>query len=813
MMKKQIKIKMSVVSNNALHVIATACGAGSASVGSKGKGSSGKQKRGKNQRAYVPAEAHFQPEDIRAVRELLLPWYHCHRRRLPWRGDETPFTGVAEVLSSMASSSEASPSSSTSSSRAVRVSAYGTWVSEIMLQQTRVDTVIDYYTRWMSRFPTVHKLADASEEDVNSLWSGLGYYRRARLLHKGAKFVVTELGGVMPSTIAGLQKIPGIGPYTAGAIASIAFNANVPVVDGNVIRVLSRMRALAGSPKSTGLVQACWDVAERLNAPNEPGAFNQALMELGATICTPNSPLCDKCPVASQCRALAEAQGKALESERELLGSDGNARANERRHIVIDYSADEAEQAEARARASDATKYPFAKKKKKPRPETWAVGVVEHRGKFLLLKRPDSGLLAGQWEFPSVQIQQPGDQPAPSNEEARQASLDEFLSGVLTFADEKGECEAYPIRSESLGIKTHVFSHIKHTMLVSHERVSPEREVSAVDWDRDHMWATAEQLSGGSRDRDIAAFTDKIALTTGMRKVFKMVSEGTSSKKKVVPRPQKRRKTSAKTEVASKKISSFFKKKDTTSASNTEGLGNASVKGSGMFSGCMFYPVVPDLTDSNYQVRDFTHGLGSSQTASSTGKVKKYFIGRYNERRGSMYTSELFAGAGSSSDKWSASAENILKSDQALSERRDIHIGVDVGGPVGTPVHAFAEGKIHSLGYNAASLDYGYVIVTEHVLKGKTIWALQGHLSQSSVKDKNPGDKVVGGQCIGWFGAEHENGGWPPHVHFQLSLIEPATHDMPGVVSSAQHAQALHDYPDPRMVMGEHLYEGRGLFE
>ena len=134
-------------------------------------------------------------------------------------------------------------------------------------------------------------------------------------------------------------------------------------------------------------------------------------------------------------------------------------------------------------------------------------------------------------------------------------------------------------------------------------------------------------------------------------------------------------------------------------------------------------------------------------------------------------------------------------------------VGVDIGGAVNTPVHAFCDGVVHCCGYNSAKGDYGNVIVTEQTLAGRRVWALYGHLSAQSIVGRAAGQAVKGGEVLGWLGAPHENGGWPPHVHLQLSLVEPATHDLPGVVSAKSHAQALRDFPDPRMVLGP-LYEG-----
>ena len=213
------------------------------------------------------------------VSSLLLPWYDRCKRRLPWRDQPDP---------------------------------YATWVSETMLQQTRVETVLSYYPRFMTRFPTVQALAEAPLEDVLKLWEGLGYYRRAQNLHRGAQQVVRDFGGQLPRTPEALRTITGIGPYTAGAIASIAFGVSCPAVDGNVIRVVSRV---AGVREDVGIPSVQRRIAETATAwvPQErPGDFNQALMDLGASLCCPGTPDCIKCPLASRCSALAEDDAELL---------------------------------------------------------------------------------------------------------------------------------------------------------------------------------------------------------------------------------------------------------------------------------------------------------------------------------------------------------------------------------------------------------------------------------------------------------------------------------------------------------------------
>ena len=204
--------------------------------------------------------------------QSLLAWYDAHKRDLPWRRRQHD--------------------------------PYAVWVSEIMLQQTTVAAVIPFYHKWMDRFPTVQALADAPLDDVLKHWAGLGYYARARNLHKGAQAVVAEQGGRVPSDPKTLLGLPGIGRYTAGAILSIAFNQDAPIVDANVIRVLSRVHAVTGDPKTSTKTQAeLWRLAEEAIPKGRAGDFNQALMELGALICEPAAPRCASCPVHEECEA------------------------------------------------------------------------------------------------------------------------------------------------------------------------------------------------------------------------------------------------------------------------------------------------------------------------------------------------------------------------------------------------------------------------------------------------------------------------------------------------------------------------------
>jgi A/G-specific adenine glycosylase len=216
------------------------------------------------------------PAAIRKFQQELLTWFDGNKRDLPWRRSTDP---------------------------------YQIWVSEIMLQQTRVNAVIDYYSRFLSLFPTVAALAQAEEPDVLAAWSGLGYYRRARLMHKAAQVVVQQHDGALPSTAAELRKLPGIGEYTSSAIASIAFGEPVSVVDGNVERVLQRVFPGQEKPVAPS-AQAKWlqSRASSLLDSNRPGDFNQSMMELGATICLPQRPLCLQCPVHPFCATRGEHQ-------------------------------------------------------------------------------------------------------------------------------------------------------------------------------------------------------------------------------------------------------------------------------------------------------------------------------------------------------------------------------------------------------------------------------------------------------------------------------------------------------------------------
>jgi A/G-specific adenine glycosylase len=253
-------------------------------------------------------------------------WFDAERRDLPWRRTRDP---------------------------------YAIWLSEVMLQQTRVKTVEDYFPRFLRAYPTVAHLARADLADVLGAWSGLGYYRRARGLYAGAREVVSKYGGELPADAASLRAISGIGPYTAGAIASIAFGAREALVDGNVARVLARLFALRCDVRSPAGSREVWALAADLVPAERPGRHNEALMELGATICLPREPRCDACPVRELCAARREG------IEREL---------------------------------------PIAKKKKPPRKVTM-LALVSRRGQRVLLgRRRPGGLFGGLWEPPMVEV-------------------------------------------------------------------------------------------------------------------------------------------------------------------------------------------------------------------------------------------------------------------------------------------------------------------------------------------------------------------------------------------------------------------------
>ena len=305
------------------------------------------------------------PFDKLAFQKNLITWYEENKRILPWRQTTNP---------------------------------YYIWISEIMLQQTKVDTVIHYYEKFIQAYPTIGDLAAADEQEVLKLWEGLGYYSRARNLHHAAKEVVEKYDGIVPDDPTILGTLKGIGPYTRGAISSIAFGLPEPAVDGNVMRVLSRVLLMKDNISEAKTKTKFEHLIRELISQDHPSAFNQGLMELGALICTPTSPACLLCPVQNECRAFAEGM------EQEL---------------------------------------PIKLKKKKQRIEAYDVLLVQNNeGKVAIEQRPNKGLLANMWQFPMID----------------QLIMD-IEDGVLK--ESMDERYRIPINIENkLGEVRHVFSHI-----------------------------------------------------------------------------------------------------------------------------------------------------------------------------------------------------------------------------------------------------------------------------------------------------------------------------------------------------------------
>lgn len=307
------------------------------------------------------------------LRQHLLDWYQQQGRQLPWRESRNPYT---------------------------------IWVSEIMLQQTQVKTVIPYYERWLLQFPTVEALAQADQQTVLKVWQGMGYYARARNLHRAAQIVVQQYGGAIPSTFDDLMTLPGIGRTTAGGILSAAFNQPLPILDGNVKRVLARLHALSISPKKA--IALLWSWSDELLDKTHPRDFNQALMDLGATVCTPKQPDCLLCPWNQHCQAYN------LNMQHELPMTDS----------------------------------------KPPIPHK-LIGVAviwNERGQILIDRRKPEGLLGGLWEFPGGKVE-----PGETIEACIQREILEELGIMVAVGDR-------------LITVDHAYSHFRVTLHVHHCR-------------------------------------------------------------------------------------------------------------------------------------------------------------------------------------------------------------------------------------------------------------------------------------------------------------------------------------------------------
>ncbi|WP_270328080.1 A/G-specific adenine glycosylase [Enterococcus malodoratus] len=335
---------------------------------------------------------HWSEQEVNAFQTDFLTWYQQEKRNLPWRYNQDP---------------------------------YRIWISEIMLQQTRVDTVIDYFYRFMEEFPTIQNLADAPEDKLLKVWEGLGYYSRARNLQAAAKQIVTEFGGKFPTTVEQIRSLKGIGPYTAGAISSIAFEIPEPAIDGNMMRVVSRLFCIEADIAKASSRNEFDEAMRRIISQDQPGDFNQAMMDLGSSICTPTNPQCEICPIQKYCQAYRE---------------------------------------------NRQTAFPIKSKKQKPKDVYYIAGVIENKQQEILLQqRAESGLLAKMWLFPLEEVTE-----VHFNELKNQydpAAWDLFSSTqVAEDSPDFFTEEAIVWQKKVLGEVKHVFSHLRWHILVFYGR-------------------------------------------------------------------------------------------------------------------------------------------------------------------------------------------------------------------------------------------------------------------------------------------------------------------------------------------------------
>lgn len=343
------------------------------------------------------------------IAKKLLRWYASRTRELPWRERPEP---------------------------------YAVWVAEIMAQQTRLESMLPYYKHWMKRFPNIKSLAKSEEQDVLNLWEGLGYYGRARNLRRAAQVVTKEYSGRLPTDLKALRSLPGVGPYTAGAIASLAFGLNTPAVDGNAIRVLARLFNVDLPADSGAGKKRFWELAAEHLPPGRAAEYNQALMDLGAEVCTPRQPKCGICPLEADCRAKA----LGIQEQRPVKGAAQETPLRE-----------------------------------------FAAAVIRQRGEVLLVQRPANGLLGGMWEFPNTLL---------SSSRRAKDGLRRSLRNEFDFD--------FPI-DRRLGIYEHAYSHFRARLQVydcplngKRPKASPQR---VQRWLKPRVLS---ELPMGKLDRQIA---------------------------------------------------------------------------------------------------------------------------------------------------------------------------------------------------------------------------------------------------------------------------------------------------------------------
>lgn len=340
----------------------------------------------------------------------LLEWYAQNARQLPWRNHPNP---------------------------------YAVWISEIMLQQTRVETVIPYFERWMKQFPTLEVLAEASQQEVLAVWEGLGYYSRARNLHRAAQLVVSDYGGTLPADLAPLRRLPGIGRYTAAAIAAIAFGLDEVALDGNVRRLMARLFDVSQPSNSAQGERRLRQLATENLPPAHAGDYNQAMMDLGATFCKPRQPACPTCPLTDLCLAYA----RGVQSER-----------------------------------------PVRLARPKLPHYTVTAAVIRRNGQVLIAQRPPNGLLGGLWEFPGGKTQTGEDLSS-----ALQREIREELGITIRVG-------------ESLGVYRHAFTHFRITLYafdcVLEDGEPQPLEHTALQWT---AFADLSTYPMGKVDRQIAS--------------------------------------------------------------------------------------------------------------------------------------------------------------------------------------------------------------------------------------------------------------------------------------------------------------------